>query len=431
MAYIGREPKAGRFVKLDNIAGSFNGSLTTFNLTVGGATPDIITSSQVIISVNAVVLEPEVGYAIRSNQIVFTTAPTGGHKFFGVLLGETFNAFRTSSTNSIGSAELKVGAINSNTFFGNGVITRHAIANNAISANTLISTGSITASLIATGAVGPTELATGAVSANTKIAANIIDASNIKAGAVGASELATGAVSANTKIGTKVITAVNIANSAIGPQHLQAGAVSANTVLATGAITADLIATGAVGPTELATGAVSANTKIAANIIDASNIKAGAVGSSELATGAVSANTKMAADVVGARELRIGNVAAANGVFTHNNNTYAKAQRSRVDSITVGAANVAIDFANTNVFNLTLGTNSNLNRPGNITVGQAGTIFVTQDGTGSRTLSYSSVWDFVGGTAPTLTTTASAVDRIDYVVYSTSRIQAVATLAYS
>ena len=80
---------------------------------------------------------------------------------------------------------------------------------------------------------------------------------------------------------------------------------------------------------------------------------------------------------------------------------------------------------------MTLGTNSNLNRPSNIAVGQAGTIFVTQDGTGSRTLSYSSVWDFIGGTAPTLTTTASAVDRIDYIVYSTSRIQAVASLAYS
>ena len=83
------------------------------------------------------------------------------------------------------------------------------------------------------------------------------------------------------------------------------------------------------------------------------------------------------------------------------------------------------------MFAITLGTNTNLNRPSNLTAGQSGTIFVVQDGTGSRTLSYSSVWDFIGGTAPTLTTTASAVDRIDYVVYSTSRIQAVATLAYS
>ena len=46
-------------------------------------------------------------------------------------------------------------------------------------------------------------------------------------------------------------------------------------------------------------------------------------------------------------------------------------------------------------------------------------------------LLYITFGKIAGGTAPTLTTTASAVDRIDYVVFSTSRIQAVATLAYS
>ena len=139
----------------------------------------------------------------------------------------------------------------------------------------------------------------------------------------------------------------------------------------------------------------------------------------------------MAADVVGARELRIGNVAAANGVFTHNAHTFVKAQRGTIDAVSVGAANVTLDFANTNHFALTLGTNTNLNRPSNLTAGQAGSIFIVQDGTGSRTLSYSSVFDFAGGEAPTLTTTASAVDRIDYVVRSSSSIHAVATLALS
>ena len=197
-------------------------------------------------------------------------------------------------------------------------------------------------------------------------------------------------------------------------------------------ITAHAIAAGNVGSSELrSSGLLTANTQFNSGIVTAHAIATGAVGPTELAAGAVSANTKMAADVVGAREIRIGNLAAANAVFTHNSATYAKAQLGRVESVTVGAANVTINFANCNIFNLTLGTNSNLNRPSNIAVGQAGTIFVTQDGTGSRTLSYSSVWDFIGGTAPTLTTTASAVDRIDYVVYSTSRIQAVATLAYS
>ena len=60
-----------------------------------------------------------------------------------------------------------------------------------------------------------------------------------------------------------------------------------------------------------------------------------------------------------------------------------------------------------------------------------GSIFIKQDGTGSRTVSYGSSWDFIGGTAPTLTTTASAVDRLDYIVRSSTKIHAVVTLAYS
>jgi hypothetical protein len=37
-------------------------------------------------------------------------------------------------------------------------------------------------------------------------------------------------------------------------------------------------------------------------------------------------------------------------------------------------------------------------------------IFVKQDGTGSRTLAWNSAWKFAGGTAPTVTATANAVD---------------------
>ena len=250
-------------------------------------------------------------------------------------------------------------------------------------------------------------------------------------GAVNTTQLATNAVS-TAKIASSAVTDAKIAAGTISASKMASGFVNANTDFAAGVITAHAIAAGNVGSSELRTSnLLTANTQFNAGIVTAHAIATGAVGPTELAAGAVSANTKLAADVVGAREIRIGNLAAANAVFTHNSATYAKAQLGRVESVTVGAANVTINFANCNIFNLTLGTNSNLNRPSNIAVGQAGTIFVTQDGTGSRTLSYSSVWDFIGGTAPTLTTTASAVDRIDYVVYSTSRIQAVATLAYS
>jgi hypothetical protein len=63
-----------------------------------------------------------------------------------------------------------------------------------------------------------------------------------------------------------------------------------------------------------------------------------------------------------------------------------------------------------------------------MTVGQGGSIVVTQDGSGSRTLSYAGAWEFPGGTAPTLTTTASAQDRIDYLVVAANAIHAVASL---
>ena len=60
--------------------------------------------------------------------------------------------------------------------------------------------------------------------------------------------------------------------------------------------------------------------------------------------------------------------------------------------------------------------------------GQSGSIFITQDGTGSRTASWSSDFKWPGGTAPTLSTAANAVDRIDYVVLAAANIHCVATL---
>ena len=66
--------------------------------------------------------------------------------------------------------------------------------------------------------------------------------------------------------------------------------------------------------------------------------------------------------------------------------------------------------------------------------GQTGSIFVGQDTNGSRTGSFSNDWLFAGGIAPTLTTTASANDRIDYIVQKVHHggqsvgIQAVVTL---
>lgn len=95
------------------------------------------------------------------------------------------------------------------------------------------------------------------------------------------------------------------------------------------------------------------------------------------------------------------------------------------------AATITPDFGANQNFTVTLAGNRTLANPSNMVVGQTGSIFIVQDSTGSRTLSYGTSYDFAGGTAPTLTTTASAVDRIDYVVRTSTSIHCVFTANYS
>jgi hypothetical protein len=82
------------------------------------------------------------------------------------------------------------------------------------------------------------------------------------------------------------------------------------------------------------------------------------------------------------------------------------------------AATVTPNLTTGNYFTLTLTGNVTLANPSNQHAGQSGCIAVTQDGTGSRTISFGSNWKFAGGVAPTLTTTASAVDDVCYWVVS-------------
>ena len=115
--------------------------------------------------------------------------------------------------------------------------------------------------------------------------------------------------------------------------------------------------------------------------------------------------------------------------------TFTKAQRGSISAVSIAASDTTkqLDFATANNFALTLANTASctLSNPSNLTAGQSGSIFVVQDSTGGRLLTYGSQWDFAGGTAPTLSTAASAVDRIDYVVRTTSSIHAVFTANYS
>lgn len=114
----------------------------------------------------------------------------------------------------------------------------------------------------------------------------------------------------------------------------------------------------------------------------------------------------------------------SSGHLNHNGSASAD-----INALTSSTA-ITIDMSTAQNHSVTLAHNTTFDIS-NGTAGQTGSIIITQDGTGSRTASFSSKFKFAGATAPTLSTTASAVDRIDYFIVSSSLIHAVATLNLS
>tara|TARA_A100001035_G_C27742242_1_gene482201 strand:- start:556 stop:1227 length:672 start_codon:yes stop_codon:yes gene_type:complete len=136
----------------------------------------------------------------------------------------------------------------------------------------------------------------------------------------------------------------------------------------------------------------------------------------------------------------VGALASGNAALTDVASKYAIAggpitgvvttQSQSIGEVTTTALTsgvITFDFGAGNNFDITLGGNSTLAGPTTPSGGQTGTITIRQDGTGSRTLAYSGGWQFSGGTAPTLTTTASGVDVLSYYCSTPSEIQAVLT----
>jgi hypothetical protein len=98
--YIGTQPFIGQNRKLDNIASSFNGTLTTFNLTVSTEPVVASTPYQLFLSLGGVLQEPGVDFTVSGNQVVFTTPPAFGLTFFGLIQGDSI-IFNTPSDGSI------------------------------------------------------------------------------------------------------------------------------------------------------------------------------------------------------------------------------------------------------------------------------------------------------------------------------------------
>ena len=180
--------------------------------------------------------------------------------------------------------------------------------------------------------------------------------------------------------------------------------VSGASYLLTSNNLSELTATAATARSNLGLGSIA--TQAASSVaITGGSVNGTTVGASTASTGAFTT-------------LSASGTATFTGAMSATANAYMQ-----IDALT-DAATIAVDMSVGNNFSVTLGGNRTLGNPTNLTAGQSGVIFITQDGTGSRTLAYSSYWDFPSQTAPTLTTTANAVDVLVYTVRSSTSIAA-------
>lgn len=105
-------------------------------------------------------------------------------------------------------------------------------------------------------------------------------------------------------------------------------------------------------------------------------------------------------------------------------NAWSAGQSSSPVALTFGST-ITPNFSSGNIFTVTLtGTPALLANPSNLVAGQCGQIFITQDSTGSRSLTYGTQWKFPGGTAPVLTTNANATDILSFCAWTTTSIAA-------
>ena len=414
--YIGRAPVYGAF-QSQNFNSATNGSQTAFTLQTS-----VSNSESIVVVVSGVVQEPGAGkaYVANGTTLTLSEAPGANETMYVIYLGEKLVTPFGDVTNlsdvtitSIASGEIlkwNGSAWINNTLAEAGITAPTITALNNATANELVTVGSTTTELDAESNLtfnGSTLAVTGAVTVSTTLGVT---------GVTTLSEDVTFTGAANNVVWDKSDNALEFADSA----KANFGAGTDLSIYHDGSHS--YITDGGTG-----------NLKITASQLDilgtgetmATFVDDGAVtlyhnNASKIATSASGVTVTGTVAMTGG---------PAAGIDTTQ--TFTKAQRGEIVTLS-SQSTVTIDMATSNNFYIALGHNVTFANPSNRVKGQSGSIIISQDGTGGRTVSWGSNWDFIGGTAPTITTTANAIDRIDYIVRENNGfIQAVHTANYS
>ena len=175
---------------------------------------------------------------------------------------------------------------------------------------------------------------------------------------------------------------------------------------------------------------------LAADAVTSAKITDGTIATGDIADDAITA-AKVDPTSVGSEalsSLTVDNIIINGSNIGHTSDTdaitiastgvtsFAAAVRGSTLTDTTNTGSVTLDFDTYQNFILTFTGNVTLANPSTEAVGQSGFIICIQDGTGSRTLSLGTDYESAGGAGFTLSSAASSVDIIPYVVQSASNI---------
>jgi hypothetical protein len=391
-------------------APTIDGSIATYDLregSNGGTAASVTSAAQLIVSVNGVIQKantgtsaPSEGYAIvDANTIIFGSNLPSGAEVFIIQIGSATD-LQVPADNSVATAKIQNGAVNSDKLGATSVTTAK------------ITNGAVT---------------------NDKIADDTIAEAKLD---IHAAPSGTDKFLKYTSNGMEWVVPSYIANT------------DTNTnVLAGGTITGDVVFDNATNAGndltwDMSDNALEFDDNVKATFGDGGDIQIyhdatnsfikNATGHLKICGDSISfRNGADGEDIAhfvadGACKLLYDNVLEFE---TKSGGVKLNGHSESVITALTSASSVTIDFSLSNHFSCTMGHNIAFGNPTTESVGQSGTIVLTQDGTGSRTASWGSQFLWAGGTAPTLSTAANAVDRIDYFVAAADKIHCVISLA--
>jgi len=358
-------------------------SITSINTVVGNVSAVTSVNAAAITSINTVV----------ANVSAVTSVNAAAITSINTIIGDGSN-FATSAELAATSLALATSIDTANTRITS--VSDFAVALSATMA-TSIGTANTRITSVSDYAVAlSATLATSIGNSNTNITTN--------ANAITSINTVVGNVSALTSVNAAAITSINviIGDGTGFATDAELASVSSRVT----SVSDFAVALSATLATSIANVSSTMATSIANHLPLAGGTLTGTVSGTDFYVSAVA----IGVDSLLGKNLHIGTAAVADIV-----------------SLTDGTS-IAVDFNSGQNFAVQLAGNRTLESPTNCVAGQTGSILIIQDGTGGRTLSYGANWKFPAGTAPTLSTAISAVDRVDYIVYTSTAVQAIATL---